>query len=104
VQQLSGGSASMSTTTLPDRWRGVLDQVTRPRLLRLAFLITVGLVLCAVAEQAPPLVESKVHQGDFNNDFLPDFDISRLEISMPASKSPTLLVWAVPPYVGLQWP
>jgi hypothetical protein len=94
----------MSTTTLPDRWRDDLDPLTRRRLLRLPFLIAGGLVLCAIAEQAPPLVKWKVHHGAFSNAFSPAFDISRLEISMPAFKSfPTVLVWAVPPYVGLQW-
>jgi hypothetical protein len=94
----------MSTTALPDRWRNVLDPVTRRRLLRLPFLIAGGLALCAVAEQAPPWVKWKVHHGAFSNDFSPAFDISRLEIRMPAIKnSPTILVWAVSPYLGLQW-
>ena len=95
----------MSTTILPDRWRGALDPVTRRRLLRLLPLIAGGWVVCAVAEGAPPLVKWKMHHGAFSNDFSPAFDISRLEISTPLFKSlPTILVWAVPPYVGWQWP
>jgi hypothetical protein len=90
----------MSTTTQGD----VLDPVTRRRLFRVPFLILGGLTFCAViAHQAPPLLKWKVHHGAFSNDFSPEFDISRLEISMPAFKNaPTILVWAVPPYLGLQ--
>jgi hypothetical protein len=79
--------------------------MTRRRFLRFLLLMVMGLTFCIAVERAGLRWEWKVHHGAFSNGFSPAFDISRLEIRLPAVKSfPTILVWGVPPYVGLEWP
>jgi len=81
------------------RWRYPLSIV-------LALMVLAGLArpVAAVLAQTQSPVSCKLHQGEFGNDLSTDFDISRIDCRSAWMKdSPTLHIWGVSPYVGIEW-
>ena len=67
--------------------------------------VLLGLMWAAIAAgRLEPPTACERHAGAFSNDFSADFDIDRVDCRIPWTKrSPTMHIWGVPPYVGLDW-
>jgi hypothetical protein len=67
-------------------------------------LLFLGLSAAVAVERLGPPIRCERHAGAFSNDFSIDFDIDRLDCRIPwVARSPTMHVWGVAPYVGLDW-
>ena len=91
----------------------IADIAARPRLdplsKRLRLLVLLGLLMpvavVLASVEAPSPLSCKYHPGPFDNSFSVQFDISRVDCRSAWLKdSPTIHLWGVPPYVGIEWP
>jgi hypothetical protein len=88
------------------------DAATRPSLLDdwwkfLPLLILIAMAILSfakVAEQVKLSFSCERHLGAFSNAFSIAFDINRTDCRLSGVEdSPTIHLWEVPPYVGIDW-